>query len=176
MDPDTYYYRRLYTDAVLAVDAARALAGIDAEQVAVAGVSQGGGVTLAVAGLTDGVSAVMADVPFACDFPRGIDLAEGGPYAELAGYLATHRDRHERVLEVLAYFDACVLGRAASAPALLSVALMDRVCPPSTVYAAYNAYGGPKELRCYRFNDHEGGQFHHEAEQLRWLHAVMPVT
>src|SRR5690606_27379696 len=41
-DPDGYYYRRLYTDAARAVDAARALPGADPEKVVVAGTSQGG--------------------------------------------------------------------------------------------------------------------------------------
>jgi len=61
------------------------------------------------------------------------------------------------------------LARRASAPALFSVGLRDQVCPPSTVYAAYNLYGGDKEIVEYRFNDHEGGQVFHQAEQLRWL-------
>src|SRR5690606_21735023 len=42
-DPEGYYYRRLYTDAARAVDAARALPGADPEKVVVAGTSQGGG-------------------------------------------------------------------------------------------------------------------------------------
>jgi cephalosporin-C deacetylase len=50
---------------------------------------------------------------------------------------------------------------------------MDPVCPPSTVCAAYNAYSGPKEIRVYPFNEHEGGQAFHEAEQLRWLHDLL---
>jgi len=175
LDRDTYYYQRLFTDAVLAVDAARAMPGVIGSRVAVAGVSQGGGITLAVAGLADGLSAVMADVPFLCDFPRGATLAGQGPYQELAGYLATQRQHHDRAFEVLAHFDAAVLARSATAPALFSVALMDQVCPPSTVYAGYNAYNGPKRIVRYPFNDHEGGQFHQEAEQLRWLPSVMPL-
>jgi cephalosporin-C deacetylase len=52
---------------------------------------------------------------------------------------------------------------------LFSVALMDRVCPPSTVYAAFNHYAGPKEIREYPFNDHEGGQGFHDVAKMRWL-------
>lgn len=169
LDPDTYYFRRLYTDAVLAVDAAKVLPGVDVDRVVVTGASQGGGLTLAVAGLRDDLRAVMADVPFLSDIPRGMAIASTGPYLELVAYLASHRDAADRVRSTLAYFDAAVLVERASAPALTSVALMDTVCPPSTVYAAHNAYAGPKELKVYPFNDHEGGQFHHEAVQLRWL-------
>jgi cephalosporin-C deacetylase len=100
-------------------------------------------------------------------------LSDHGPYLELVRYLATHRQDEDRVMEVLAYFDAAILARTASAPALFSVALMDHWCPPSTVYAAFNAYPGDKEIRRYPYNDHEGGQWHHEAEQLRWLPGVV---
>jgi cephalosporin-C deacetylase len=158
LDRDDYYFRRLYTDAVLAVDAAKALPGVASDQVAIP-----------VASLRDDLRAVMADVPFLCDFPRAITLATEGPYLELAGYLSSHRDEVDQVLATLAYFDCALLVESAAAPALFSVALMDQVCPPSTVHAAFNAYAGEKEMCTYPFNDHEGGQFHQEAVQLAWL-------
>jgi cephalosporin-C deacetylase len=50
---------------------------------------------------------------------------------------------------------------------------MDDICPPSTVFAAYNHYAGPKEMRVWPFNRHEGGEsFQNEAKlqflQQRW--------
>lgn len=174
LDPDEYYYRRVFTDAVLAVDCARELPGVDG-RVAVMGASQGGGISIAVASLAEDVAAVMADVPFLSDFRRGAEIASRNPYLELAGYLAVHSHHLDQVFETLSYFDVAVLGRLADAPALFSVALMDEVCPPSTVYAAYNSYGGDKEMRVYPFNGHEGGQGFQEAEQLRWLEKYLPL-
>jgi cephalosporin-C deacetylase len=168
LDPHAYYYRRVFTDAVLAVDVARAHPLIDAGRVAVAGGSQGGGITIAVAALTDGLVAAMPDVPFLCDFPRATRVAVRDPYPEIARYLKIHRLDVDAVFHTLSYFDGAVLGRRATAPALFSVALMDDICPPSTVYAAYHAYGGPKEIRVYPFNDHEGGEMFQEAAALHW--------
>jgi cephalosporin-C deacetylase len=169
LDPVTYYYRRVFTDAVRAVEAVRTFDFVDPGRVAVAGGSQGGAITLAVASLLPDVAAAMPDVPFLSDFPRSITLVDSDPYGEIVRYLKTHRDHVERVLATLSYFDVAVLGRRATAPALFSVGLMDAICPPSTVYAAYNAYGGPKEIREYPYNDHEGGQGFHEIAKLRWL-------
>jgi cephalosporin-C deacetylase len=59
--------------------------------------------------------------------------------------------------------------RAASVPALFSVGLMDAVCPPSTVFAAYNHYAGPKSLSVWPYNAHEGGQTHQISRQLDFL-------
>jgi cephalosporin-C deacetylase len=171
LDPATYYYRRVFGDAVRAVEAVRAHEAVDPTRVAVTGGSQGGGISLAVAALVDDLAGVAPDVPFLSDFPRSTTLKDTDPYAEIGRYLKAHRDHVERVFSTLAYFDVAILGRRASAPALFSVALMDEICPPSTVYAAYNNYAGPKEIVEYPFNDHEGGQAFHDVARMRWLAA-----
>ena len=96
-------------------------------------------------------------------------LVDTNPYGEIVRYLKAHRDHTEQALRTLSYFDGAVLARSAKAPALFSVGLMDDICPPSTVYAAFNAYGGPKEIREYPYNEHEGGQGFHDRVKLRWL-------
>jgi cephalosporin-C deacetylase len=112
-------------------------------------------------------------VPFLCDFPRAASIAPAEPYLELVRYLAAHRDRVSTTFRTLSYFDVAVLARLAVAPALFSVAMMDLTCPPSTVFAAYHAYGGPKEIEVYEYNDHEGGQAFHQVRQLEWLAEVL---
>ena len=166
---ETYYYRRVFTDAVRAVDAALTHPMVDADRVAVAGGSQGGGIALAAAALHPAVSHALVDVPFLCDFRRATSITDKDPYAEIVRYLKTHRERVTDVFATLAYFDGAVLGRRARAEALFSVGLMDDVCPPSTVYAAYNWYGGPKSIVEYAYNNHEGGQAYQERVQLEWL-------
>jgi cephalosporin-C deacetylase len=167
--PDTYYYRRLMADAVRAVDLAAGLGTVDPARIAVAGVSQGGGLALAAGGLSDRVAAVVADVPFLCDFARAVEVSDELPYRELRQYLSSHRGAEDRVLATLGYFDGVCFARRATAPALISVALLDRICPPSTVYAAHAAYGGPATLDVHPYNDHEGGGAHQELRQIGWL-------
>jgi cephalosporin-C deacetylase len=178
-----YYYRRVYVDAFRAVEAVQSHPDVDASRIIAAGVSQGGGITVAVAGLAagrlDGVIAALPDVPFLQDFPRAIDIAPRGPYPEIAAFLGRHRERYEPMLAVLAYFDGVNLARSAAVPALYSVARMDDVCPPSTVFASYNAYGtsapeqASKDIEVYRFNNHEGGQEHHWIRQLLFLRKLL---
>jgi cephalosporin-C deacetylase len=169
LDPASYYYRRVFTDAVRAVEALRTHPGVDAARVAVTGGSQGGGITLAVAALAPDLLGAAPDVPFLCDFPRAITLIDEDPYGEIVRYLKVHRDQAARVTETLAYFDGVSMARRAGAPALFSVGLMDRICPPSTVYAAYNHYAGPKDMVEYPYNDHEGGAPFQERAKLAWL-------
>ncbi|MFE0650846.1 acetylxylan esterase [Streptomyces sp. NPDC059534] len=169
-DPSTYYYRRLFTDAVRAVEAARSHPLVDAARTAVTGGSQGGGITLAVAGLVRDLVAVAPDVPFLCDFPRATTITDRTPYREIGNYLKTHRGRVRQARETLAYFDGVHFAARATAPALFSTALEDLTCPPSTVFAAFNAYAeADKAIEVYDFNDHEGGGPFQQAAQLRWL-------
>jgi cephalosporin-C deacetylase len=173
LDPAGYYYRRLYVDSVRAVDAVRAHDAVDPTRIVVTGGSQGGGLALAVAGLRNDLTAVMPDVPFLCHFRRAVLVAERGPYLEIARYLKIHRWHVDEAFRTLDYFDAAAIGRGATAPALFSVALQDEVCPPSTVFAAYNSYGGAGEIREYPFNDHEGGEGFQQAAQLEWLATLL---
>lgn len=157
-DPQRYYYRRLFTDAVCAVRAAGSHAAVDADRIAVSGASQGGGIALAAAGLCgDAVRALVCDVPFLCNFSRALEITDADPYAELARYLAVHRDAEARVMQTLQYFDGLHFAPRVTAPSLLSVGLCDLVCPPSTVFSVYNRIPGDRQIEVYRYNGHEGG-------------------
>lgn len=175
-DPQTYYYRRLVVDAVRAVDCLRTHPAVNAGRVVVAGTSQGGGLALAAAALAGEVAAVMPDLPFPSHWRRATRLADRGPYAEVARYCATQPDRRHSVFATLGYFDAVGFAARCRPPALFSVALMDRVCPPSTVYAAYNHYAGPKRLAVWEYNDHEGGGPHQQRLQLDFLAGLWPAA
>ncbi|MFD7770433.1 acetylxylan esterase [Streptomyces sp. NPDC059787] len=168
--PETYFYRRVFTDAVRAVEAARAHPLTQETRTTVLGTSQGGGIALAVGGLVPDLAAVLPNVPFLCDFPRATTLTNRHPYREIGDYLSAHRGKTGQVHTTLSYFDGVHFASRATAPTLFSTALEDRTCPPSTVFAAYNAWAHPdKEIEVYDFNDHEGGGPYHDAAAMRWL-------
>ncbi|BBA95854.1 putative acetyl xylan esterase [Actinacidiphila reveromycinica] len=169
-DRDEFYYRRVITDGVRAVEAARTHPLADASRTVVTGVSQGGGLSIAVGGLVPDLVAVAPDVPFLCDLPRAVRITDAFPYREVASYLSTHRPERERAFGTLAYFDNVHFAARGRAPALFSTALLDATCPPSTVFAAFNGYGHEdRTIEVYDFNGHEGGGAHHEALRLEWL-------
>ncbi len=169
LDPKHYYYRRVFTDAIRAIDAARSHADVDAEKIAVTGGSQGGGITIAAASLVPDVIAAMPDVPFLCHYRRATELVDTYPYKEIADYCHVHRDKVNTVFNTLSYFDGLNFSTRVKAKALFSVALMDQVCPPSTVYAAYNHWAGEKDIKVYAYNGHEGGQSYQTLEKLKFL-------
>lgn len=175
--PDTYYYRRLFTDAVRAVQAAQSHPAVDPSRVILSGGSQGGGIALAAAALTPTVLeqapvAAIIDVPFLAHIRRATELVDTLPYGELVRYLRTRRHSEELVFNTLNYFDGTNFAPRCSMPAMFSVGLLDDVCPPSSVYAAYNHYAGPKEMNVYAYNGHETGGPFQEAEHIRFIRDV----
>jgi cephalosporin-C deacetylase len=175
-DPAAHYYRRLFSDAVRAVDAARSIADVDATRVAAYGRSQGGGITLAVAGLVPDLQIAMPDVAFLCHYRRATALIETSPYSEITTYLRNHRDHVELAFRTLSYFDGLNFAPRARARALFSAGLHDDVCPPSTIFAAYNHYAGPKDMNVWEFNVHEGGGPFQVLAQIQLLHDVFDVA
>jgi cephalosporin-C deacetylase len=174
LDPRTYYYARLFADAVRAVETVTGYSAVRPDRVAVTGASQGGGISLAVSGLVPGVAACMPDVPFLCHYRRATQVTDTAPYSEIVGYCKTHRDKIETVFRTLSYFDGVNFAARAHAPALFSVSQMDQICPPSTVFAAYNYYAGPKQISIYEFNNHEGGGAHQVLERIKFLDQLWP--
>ncbi|MGY5765115.1 acetylxylan esterase [Brachybacterium sp. DNPG3] len=178
--PETSYLTRLMIDSARAVDAARALPGFDG-RVAVTGNSQGGGLTIAAAGLVPDVDAAMANVPFLCQIRRSIDITDCDPYQEIVRYLAVNRGREAEVENTLRYLDAVHHARRATAPALFSAALRDMTCPPSTVFAAFNHWAGAtdaapeKQIEVYPYNNHEGGAALQHQIQVGWLAEQLPL-
>lgn len=174
MSPETYYYRRLYVDSLRLLELAVTDERVDGSRVAIAGGSQGGGLTIAVAGLAAmadiPVALAMPDVAFLCHFERAVGLTDSYPYKEIADLLSGWPERQEQAFDTLSYFDGVNLGSYAQVPALFGVALMDQVCPPSTVFAAFNAWGSDdKQIEVFPWNGHEGGSDHHAWQRLQWL-------
>lgn len=58
-------------------------------------------------------------------------------------------------------------------PVVNGLVAVDTICPPSTVFAAFGSYAGPKDIAVYGFNDHEGGGPFHQARQAAWLAEVL---
>lgn len=170
--PETYYYRRLITDAVRAVSALRSLEDVDSSRVIVMGNSQGGGVALAVAGLVPDLLGLTVSVPFLCDVPEVYRRAQGEPYSELRRYLGVRRAGREQVLRTLSYVDGVNHARRAVAPSLWAVGMCDVTCPPEGSLQALAAYAGPAQACIYPDNGHEGGEFDFLRRQLEWMQAL----
>ena len=174
---ETYYYRRLITDAVRLLQYATAHPAVDPRHVFVGGGSQGGYLAMAAAGLAPSLGIELAgalpDVPFMCHIQRGVEITDSQPYSMMAQFLKAAPHLEEQVWECLSHFDGVSFARRATCPAYFSVALADTTCPPSTVFAAYNVWSGDKVIEVYPYSNHEGGGDVQTWKQLGWLSRIV---
>src|ERR1700677_111760 len=171
--PEDYYYTLLFADAARAVRTAADLG--QTAQVATAGASQGGALALAAAALVPELVTVRhADIPFLCDIQRAITLAPVAPYPEIPDFLANNTTLIPAALDTLRYIDCALLARRITAQCLLSTGLMDTVCPPSTVFAAYNEITAGKDIAAYPYTRHAVPTAHVE-RQIEHLRRFLPV-
>ena len=97
--------------------------------------------------------------PFLTDYKRvwEIDLAEKA-YVELQEYFRRFDPLHKREDELfskLGYIDVQHLCKRIRGEVMMAVGLMDKICPPSTQFAAYNKIRAEKSLAIYPDFAHE---------------------
>jgi len=175
LDPKTYYYRGAFVDSVRALDFLAARPEVDADRIGITGISQGGALTLAVASLDSRPKVALADVPYLCHYRRAVEITDAHPYQELVEYCRAHPGVETQAFRTLSYFDNMNLTPRIGCPTFVTVGLLDMICPPSTIFAAYNnipsrsASGATitKDIRVYPFGVHnvygDGWE-----EKLRW--------
>jgi cephalosporin-C deacetylase len=115
----------------------------------VVGASQGGQLTLVTAGLDPRVTAVAATHPAFCDVSGELHGRAGGwphPFQNdpATGKPSVHATPAK--IATAAYFDTVNFARRVKVPGYYTWGYNDEVCPPTSVYAAYNVIKAPKTL------------------------------
>ena len=143
--PEGAYYQGAYADVMRAIDYAASRPDLDPDRIALVGTSQGGGFSLAVAALDARVKAVVAHVPFLCDFR----LAARTPSSLVKTLLDRAGRNDEAALRTLDYFDPLQLAPRLRVPVLMSAGGRDETCPAATIQSVYDRLPGVKTLKVY---------------------------
>lgn len=159
-EPENLLMRHIFLDTVQLARIIMEMPQVDAQRVSVMGGSQGGGLSLACAGLKPRIAKAAVDYPFLCDYKRvwQMNRTVQGAYSELRCYFRDFDPLHQRedeIFEHLGYIDVQNLASRIRARTLMAIPLMDEVCPPSTQFAAYNRISAPKRLCIYPDWGHE---------------------
>lgn len=147
---DTVYFLGMFQRLVRAIDFLAAQPEWDGRTLIVSGASQGGYQAIVAAGIDSRVSYFVAGVPAGCDHTGALV----GRIAGWPKFIPTgDKDTQPNVIEAVAYFDCVNFAKQAKAPGFFTVGFIDTTCPPTSVYAAYNALPSQKEI----FNDIAAG-------------------
>jgi cephalosporin-C deacetylase len=143
--PEGAYYQGAYADVIRMVDYIVTRPDIDSNRIALAGTSQGGGISLAVAALDRRIKAVVAHVPFLCNFR----LAARTPNSLVEKLLDKAGTNNESSLQTLDYFDPLQLATKLQVPVFMSAGGKDETCPMETIRSVYDRISGNKQLILY---------------------------
>ena len=135
---EAYFYYASILGINRAVDWLANEPEVDRERLCYSGVSQGGGFGLVLMGLNRNIRRGVAYVPALTDH-GGHHLGRVAGWPELVkSQLPENRAVAERYAP---YFDACHFASRITCPVRVAVGFADVTCPPTAVYAAYNAIG-----------------------------------
>lgn len=135
-DRDKYYFKGVYMRLLRALEYVKSLPEWDGKHLIVTGGSQGGAQVLAACALDHDITFARAGVPAMCDHSGCLgDRRSGWPS------LYTEKDHQENpaYAKCAAYFDGAYFARRIRCPIWFSTGFVDRVCPPTSVFAAYNS-------------------------------------
>lgn len=143
-NPQEAYYRGAYADMIRMIDYVMTRKDMDSNRIALVGTSQGGGISLAVAAIDKRIKAVVAHVPFLCNFRMASKTT-----SLVKKLLDKSGNNNEASLSTLDYFDPYQLASNLRMPVLVSEGGKDTTCPMSTIQSVYDRLPGNKSLKLY---------------------------
>lgn len=144
-DKDRYYYKRVYLGCVRANDFIFSLPQFDGVNLGVAGGSQGGALAITTAALDSRVKFLTSFYPALSDVTGYLKGRAGGwPHLFEKTNLAFNNTKEK--IATAGYYDVVNFARRLKIPGYYSLGYNDEVCPPTSMYAAYNVITAPKDI------------------------------
>ena len=150
---DTYYYKRVYLGCLRAVDLLASLPQVDTSRMAVYGGSQGGALSIVTAALDHRIKYIAAFY-FALSDVTGYLHGRAGGWPHMFSPENIKSMGSKKKIAVSAYYDVANFAKLIHIPGIYGWGFNDEVCPPTSVYAAYNNIHAPKETVIIKESGH----------------------
>jgi cephalosporin-C deacetylase len=150
---DTYYYKRVFLGCVRANDFLVSLPQYDGKNLAVAGGSQGGALSIVTAALDPRVKFTAPTYPAMADMVGYLKNRAGG-WPHIFDKIQFPLNNTPEKIKTAAYYDVVNFAKQLSIPTFYSMGFNDETCPPTSMYAAYNSINAPKTLKLYLETGH----------------------
>lgn len=173
-DKHTNYYKASILGCIRAIDYIFSRPDFDGVNMALSGVSQGGGLSLITAGLDKRVKFVAQGVTALSDHPGILqDRSSGFPNWVKSTQVAG--DNVNQTVEQTGYYDVVNFARKYKGPSLNFVGYNDTLCPPSSVFAAYNVLTGKKSM-LHGITTMHNNHPDFKDERIAFFHSHMPFS
>ncbi|SOE22975.1 Cephalosporin-C deacetylase [Spirosomataceae bacterium TFI 002] len=149
-DKDKAYYKRVYLGCVRSVDFIYTLDSFDGNNIGVTGGSQGGALSIVTAGLDSRIDYLAAFYPALADMTGFLNGRAGG-WPKI--FKDDFTNKPEKI-ETSKYYDVANFARFVKVEGWYSWGYNDNVCPPTSMFAAYNLINAKKELHIFQETQH----------------------
>ena len=143
-DRDQYYYKRVYLGCLRAVDFLVSLPQADTSRIAVYGGSQGGALAIVTAALDSRIKYIASFYPALAD-ATGYLQGRAGGWPHMFKSVDTSSSIIKEKIKTSGYYDVANFARVIKVPGIYCWGFNDEVCPPTSIYAAYNNIHAPKQ-------------------------------
>ena len=151
-DRDLYYFKGVYMRVMRALEYVKSLPEWDGKHLIVAGASQGGAQVLAACALDKDVTFARAGVPALCDHSGCLANRRSG-WPDL--YTREEYRKNPEYQKCASYYDGAYFAKRIRCPIYMYTGFVDGICPPTTVFAAYNSI--PAGVKKYMQTTPDGG-------------------
>ena len=167
-DRERYYFKGMYMRLMRALEYVKSQPEWDGKHLIVSGGSQGGAQVLAACALDHDITFARAGVPAMCDHSGCLADRRSG-----WGALYTKEEylKDPACGKCAAYFDGAYFARRIRCPIWINTGFADAVCPPTSVFAAYNSI--PAGVEKSMQTSPTGGHDTPHSDGLKAMHAYI---
>ncbi|MGZ5253586.1 MAG: glycoside hydrolase family 97 N-terminal domain-containing protein [Flavitalea sp.] len=162
-DKNSYYYHRVYLNNIRAIDFLISDPSVDSSRIGVFGGSQGGALSIVAAALDKRIKFLGSLYPALSDLTGYLQNRAGG-WPHLFTENAPANLKTENKINTSYYYDVVNFARLINVPGWYSFGYNDEVCPPTSIYAAYNVIPAKKDL----YLDLPSGHWMTNAQKEEW--------
>lgn len=142
---ETFYYKRVITGCVKAVDVIYTLPQFDKKNLFVWGASQGGALSIITTALDKRIKGLVALCPAMCDY-TGYLYGRAGGWPHYFNQENIMKFNNKEVLNTLPYYDVVNFARRITVPGFYSWGFNDAATPPTSFYSAFNVINAPRDI------------------------------
>lgn len=173
MEPDDYYVKGIYLDALRTIDVLRLNSKLDCSAMGIMGKGLGAAAGLFAAACSRRVAALVLDAPSFSYLPASQNLSNGDASSEINEYILHNKSRKKQIKKNMTYFDAINFSDRVRCPVLVTVGFKDTVSPPECVFALFNHLLCEKSIEVYPEEGNEAGGKVQMKKSIRWMKDIL---
>ncbi|TCC88720.1 acetylxylan esterase [Pedobacter frigiditerrae] len=152
-DKNKFYYKRVYLNCLRANDFLVSLSQFNGKDLGVTGGSQGGALSVVTAALDNRVTCLAAMYPALSDLTATFKKRAAGWPQYFESYNYEFNNKKDKI-STCGYYDVANFAQLIKVPGFFTWGFNDEVCPPTSMYAAYNNISSIKILKPFPDTGH----------------------